>query len=250
MILPLWQGRNDDGLAVTLSLGERQEEELATWRAAGAERYLLKIESSNRELYESMQPGRRNAWLSRMEVLKTLRALDYEVGTGIMVGIPGQTLEMLADDLLFIGDLEPDMIGIGPYIPHPVTSLPAVPRDRIDQVPNDQVTTLKTLALMRMICPEANIPATTALLTISQNGALKMGLACGANVIMPDRTPAEYRRLYDIYPSRIPFTTERLTELQNAIGRMGRTISSDSGRSVSYLKRGRIEPAALAGSER
>ena len=296
--------RREDGLAVTLSLGERQEEELATWRAAGAERYLLKIESSNRELYESMQPGRRNTWLSRMEVLKTLQALDYEVGTGIMVGIPGQTLEMLADDLLFIGDLEPDMIGIGPYIPHPATSLPAVPRDRIDQVPNDQVTTLKTLALMRMICPEANIPATTALLTISQHRelvschvanvgtesdavpdrqgvatrhsggygeeaqrsrsgygaarmprllrdrALKMGLACGANVIMPDRTPAEYRRLYDIYPSRIPFTTERLTELQNAIGRMGRTISSDSGRSVSYLKRGRIEPAALAGSER
>ncbi len=242
--------RQETDLAVTLSLGERQEEELTKWRAAGAERYLLKIESSNRELYESMQPGRRNAWLSRMEVLKTLRALDYEVGTGIMIGIPGQTYEMLADDLLFIGDLEPDMIGIGPYIPHPATSLPAAPRARTDQVPNDQVTTLKTLALTRMICPEANIPATTALLTISQHEELEMGLACGANVIMPDRTPAEYRRLYDIYPSRIPFTTERLTELQNAIHRMGRTISTDSGRSVHYLKRNRNTPAVPAGVDR
>ncbi len=242
--------RQETGLAVTLSLGERQEEELSEWRAAGAERYLLKIETSNRLLYESMQPDRRNAWTSRMEVLRTLRSLDYEVGTGIMVGIPGQTHEMLADDLVHFGEFGPDMIGIGPYIPHPATSLPSVPHDRTDQVPNDLVTTLNVLALARMICPDANIPATTALLSIGRRRDLKVGLSGGANVIMPDLTPPEYRQLYDIYPTRLSPGQGDLLPIQEAIASMGRSISEDSGTSLHYLKCREAEGGIPAGSIR
>ena len=242
--------RRETGLAVTLSLGEQKKEVLADWRAAGAERYLLKIETANRELYESMQPDRRNAWLRRMTVVENLRDLGFEVGTGIMIGIPGQTCEMLADDLIFIRDLEPDMIGSGPWIPHPGTSLPAAPPAMTDQAPNDFPMALNTLALTRLLCPESNIPATTALRTVSPSGTGDSGLRCGANVIMPDRTPAEYCHLYTIYPFREHAAATDMTELQNAIRGMGRTVSSDSGISVHYLKRGRNKASVTMGAER
>ncbi|MFC1499439.1 [FeFe] hydrogenase H-cluster radical SAM maturase HydE [Candidatus Zixiibacteriota bacterium] len=229
--------RQETGLAITLSLGERRPEELETWRTAGAERYLLKIETTDRALYESTQPGRRNAWPSRFATLETLRALDYEVGSGIMVGLPGQTMESLADDLVHLGRFGPDMIGIGPWIPHPAASISLAARDETDQVPNDLRTTLKVLALARLVCPDTNLPATTALLSVGLLQAWEGGLSGGANVIMPDRTPAHYGRLYTIYPGRISFAPEDLMVLRDAIHRMGRTISSDSGASAHYQKR-------------
>jgi biotin synthase len=241
--------RGETGLTITLSLGERRPEELAEWREAGAERYLLKIETANRELYESTQPGRRDAWARRMEVLEILRELEYEVGSGLLVGLPGQTFEVLADDLVHLREFSPDMIGSGPWLPHPATPPTSMPRTGTDQVPNDAPTTLKVLALTRLLCPDTNLPATTALTTVGGAQARESGLEGGANVIMPDLTPARYGRHYDIYPERQTGTPADLPALKDTFGRLGRTVSSDPGRSVAWLKRPRRGTGVPAGEE-
>jgi len=238
--------RDETELAITLSLGERRPEELEEWRAVGAGRYLLKIETSDRVLYESTQPGRRDAWQRRMDTLQTLRDLDYEVGSGIMVGLPGQTFEMLADDLVHLGDFEPDMIGIGPWLPHPATALAEASRAGTDQVPDDTAVTLKVLALARLICPDTNLPATTALFTAGGQQARVSGLSGGANVIMPDLTPARFGEMYTIYPSRPASSPADLRALMEALREMGRPVSTDSGVSVAWLKRSRIGATAPA----
>lgn len=192
-------------LAVTLSLGERDDDELARWRAAGADRYLLRFETSNRELFARIHPPRPGRPASdRPALLRRLRALGYETGSGVMVGIPGQAWEDLADDLLLMRELDLDMIGIGPFIAHPDTPLgnraaaPAGPQ----QVPADEITTLKAVALARLLCPGANIPSTTALATIDREQGRELGLRRGANIVMPNLTPSAYRALYEIYPGK------------------------------------------------
>lgn len=192
------------GLAATLSFGERSEAELAQWRAAGADRYLLRFETSDPELYKLIHPPREGAISDRISILGTLRRLGYETGSGVMVGIPGQTYASLAADIERFRELDLDMIGIGPYIAHPATPL-ACGQWRRDitpeeQVPNTEAMTLKTIALARLACPEANIPSTTALATIDKTGGHELGLRCGANVVMPNVTPPVYRALYTIYP--------------------------------------------------
>jgi biotin synthase len=198
----------DTPLAVTLSLGERDEEELATWREAGADRYLLRFETSNRALYERIHPPRSAAGPSsdRMTILAVLGRLGYEVGSGVMIGIPGQTYEDLADDVEWFARLDLDMIGVGPYLPHPNTPL----ADRnawptaadSQQVPATEGMTYKVIALARLVCPRANIPATTALATLNRHEGRELGLVRGANVLMPNLTPTKYRALYEIYPDK------------------------------------------------
>ena len=173
-----------------------------------------------------------------------------EVGSGLMVGLPGQTVETLADDLVHLGEFGPDMIGIGPWLPHPATTLASLPRHGTDQIPNDTVSTLKALALARILCPDTNIPATTALLTAGGERARDSGLEWGANVIMPDLTPARYGEYYDIYPSRRASRPADLPALQDALAGMGRTISIDTGRSIAWLKRPRATIAAVPEGER
>jgi biotin synthase len=193
-------------LAVTLSLGERSPADLKLWRDAGADRYLLRFETSDPELFRLIHPSQGPAPSDRIALLRVLRELGYEAGSGIMVGIPGQTYGSLADDLLLFHELDLDMIGIGPYLPHPATPLGTGAWRReiaaADQVPNTEEMVYKVVALARILRPDANIPSTSALATINARDGRELGLQRGANVVMPNLTPARYRRLYEIYPNK------------------------------------------------
>jgi len=199
----------ETALAVTLSLGERSPDEWRLWREAGADRYLLRFETSNRALYDLIHPAGPTGKLSdRLAMLRELRTLGYEIGSGVMIGIPGQTYADLARDLELFRDLDLDMIGVGPFIPHPDTPLgkKAHLRDAaattIEQPPADELMTFKMIALARLMCPRANIPSTTALATLNLAQGRELGLQRGANIVMPNVTPVKYRALYDIYPAK------------------------------------------------
>ena len=195
----------ETGLAVTLSLGERSDHDLDLWRGAGADRYLLRFETSDRELYDRIHPSLPGVRSDRPLLLRRLRAMGYETGSGVMAGIPGQTWGSLADDILLFRELDLDMIGVGPYLPHPATPLgsgllaPAPPEA---QVTATEETTTKVVALARIVCPEANIPSTTALATLDPAHGRELGLKRGANVVMPNLTPPAFRVLYEIYPGK------------------------------------------------
>lgn len=218
-------------LAVTLSLGERAPAELHAWRTAGADRYLLRFETSNAALFKAIHPPRPGRALSRLELLRELRKLGYEVGSGVMVGIPGQTYDDLAADLLLFRELDLDMIGVGPYIPHPTTPLAAAAPAAGD-VPADDLTTYKMVALARLMCPAANIPSTTALATINQAEGRELGLRRGANVLMPNLTPARYRTLYEIYPDKASLHEAAgggYADLPSWLAAMGRRVGAGPG---------------------
>ncbi|BDU77410.1 [FeFe] hydrogenase H-cluster radical SAM maturase HydE [Mesoterricola sediminis] len=194
-------------LAVTLSLGEREDEELRLWKAAGADRYLLRFETSDPVLYDRIHPALPGTLSDRMAQLERMRDMGYEIGTGVMVGIPGQTWDILAQDIDTFRHYDMDMLGIGPFLPSPRTPLGGEAADTFraapgDQVPNDELTTLKAVALARLVCPQANIPSTTALATLDPQTGRELGLNRGANVVMPNVTPPEYRVLYEIYPGK------------------------------------------------
>lgn len=227
--------RRETPLAVTLSLGERADDDLAAWREAGADRYLLRFETSNEELYERIHPRRGDGY-PRIEILRRLAAMGYEIGSGVMVGIPGQTYEDLARDIELFRALDLDMIGVGPFIPHPGTPLggavgtEAAPAGR--QVPADELMTYKTIALARLLCPEANIPSTTALATLNLAEGRELGLSRGANVVMPNLTPAAYRADYEIYPAKacIRETAQQCQScLSRRIAALGRKVGTDKG---------------------
>ena len=200
----------DTPLAITLSLGERSDAELTTWKAAGADRYLLRFETSDPDLYHLIHPdlpGRAGDQArDRFAQLRRMRAMGYEIGSGVMVGIPGQTWDTLASDLLCFREFDLDMIGVGPFLPSPRTPMGGpdaaaylAPRG---QVPNDELTTLKAVALTRLLCPAANIPSTTALATLDREQGRELALQRGANVVMPNVTPLAYRVRYEIYPGK------------------------------------------------
>jgi biotin synthase len=190
--------KQETGLAVTLSLGEQSEEVFRLWKSAGADRYLLRIETTDDALIQKIHPGEPHG--SRKANLERLYQLGYQVGSGVMVGIPGQTYSILAKDIAWFREKDFDMIGIGPYLAHPDTPLGRETINHIDQVPNDEITTHKVLALTRIICPELNLPATTALATVNKTDGRELALQRGANVVMPNLTPIQYRSLYEIYP--------------------------------------------------
>jgi biotin synthase len=198
--------KNETSLAVTLSLGERTDDELAAWREAGANRYLLRFETSDRNLFEEIHPPLGNRKCDRIAILRRLREFGFEVGSGIMIGIPGQTYASVANDIALFRELDLDMIGIGPFIPHPATPLGGgfknSPPVNGEQVPNTELMVYKAVALTRLVRPDANIPATTALATINKKNGRELGLQRGANVFMPNLTPLKYRRLYEIYPAK------------------------------------------------
>jgi biotin synthase len=198
--------KRQTGLAVTLSLGERPYEDLCAWKEAGADRYLLRFETSDPALYASIHPPLPGRESDRIEILRQLRELGYEVGSGVMIGIPGQTYRSLSEDIDLFRSLDLDMIGAGPYIPHPDTPLGAADRPAaihpVDQVPNTEMMTYKVIALARLACPAANIPSTTALATLNKARGRELGLSRGANVVMPNLTPPHYRVCYEIYPDK------------------------------------------------
>lgn len=228
------QLKTETRLAVTLSLGEREPHELARWREAGADRYLLRFETSDSELFGHIHPSLPGRKSDRMALLRELRQLGYEVGSGVMVGVPGQSYESLAADIELFQGLDLDMIGVGPYLPHPETPL-ASERSRLpkeQQVPNTAQMALKVLALARIACPEANMPATTALATIDPVRGVERGLSAGANVLMPNVAPTEIRAKYEVYPNKavadatVPESAARIRE---RIERIGRTVSVGPG---------------------
>ena len=204
--------KRETPLAVTLSLGERTDEELELWREAGADRYLLRFETSDRALFDLIHPGLGKQASDRIAILRQLKALGYETGSGIMVGLPGQTYDSVAHDIGLFRELDLDMIGIGPFIPHPQTPLGneelwrgfagGAPGQPVDQVPNTELMVYKAVALTRLVRPDANIPSTTALATINKRNGRELGLKRGANVFMPNLTPVKYRSLYQIYPGQ------------------------------------------------
>jgi biotin synthase len=224
-------------LAVTLSLGERSFDELAAWKAAGADRYLLRFETSNRELFDRIHPPPGNGKSDRIAILRQLRELGYEVGSGVMIGIPGQSYEDLADDILLFAKLDLDMIGVGPYLPHPQTPLAKIPNSEIrnpksHQVPNTELMTYKVVALARLVCPRANIPSTTALATLNRASGREMGLQRGANIVMPNLTPPQYRAMYEIYPAKacIYETADACHDcMAKRVAAIGRTVGVGRG---------------------
>ncbi len=195
-------------MAITLSVGEQDGATLKLWKEAGADRYLLRFETSDEKLFQKIHPSAHGKRLQyRINQLRTLKELGYEAGGGVMVGIPYQTYESLAQDILLFKELDLDMIGVGPYIPHPDTPLGREFLDnyRLDKekfVPNNELMTYKVLALTRIVCPDTNIPATTALATVNTSKGRILGLQRGANVIMPNITPPKYKKLYELYPGK------------------------------------------------
>lgn len=192
--------KGETPLAVTLSLGEQPEAHFRLWRQAGADRYLLKIETTDPVLLSHLHPGEPHG--SRLENIQRLQDLGFEVGSGLLVGLPGQTYASVAQDLEWLAERDFDMIGIGPFVPHPDTPLAGMPGVGPDQAPNTELMTDKVLALTRLQCPDANLPATTALAVLGPDSGRRLALQRGANVVMPDVTPLEYRRLYNIYPGK------------------------------------------------
>lgn len=220
-------------LAVTLSLGERSREEYALWKDAGANRYLLRLETSDAELLKHIRPV--YMYPSRIDALRILKEVGYETGSGIMVGIPGQTYDSVANDILLFAQLDLDMIGIGPYIQHPDTPLPSEveTHGRASlHVPATELMTLKAVALTRIMCSQSNIPATTALGTINRESGREAALQCGANIVMPNLTQLKYRKLYEIYPGKMCMdesSDECAMCIKGRILSIGRTIGTGEG---------------------
>jgi len=234
----------DTDLAVTLSLGERPDDDFAEWRAAGADRYLMRFETSDRALYDVIHPPLSGKYSDRFALLRRLADLGYETGSGVMVGIPGQTWQTLAADIEMFAKLDLDMIGVGPYLAHPGTPLgrreAELRAPQADQVPASELMTYKVIALTRLIRPLANIPSTTALATVNKASGRELGMERGANVVMPNLTPPQYRAMYEIYPSKACIY-ETAADCQQCIrGRIrsiGRTVAAGRGDSSNYTRR-------------
>lgn len=221
-LVEIIKGIKNLDVALTLSLGERSYEEYEAFREAGADRYLIRIETTDKDLYKQMHPNM--DFENRVRCLKDLKTLGYEVGTGCLVGLPNQTIESLADDILFFKEINADMVGIGPFIPHPDTPLK-------DEKTGDFYLALKVMALTRILLPDINIPATTAMETLNPNGRI-IALQSGANVVMPNVTTSEYREKYEIYPNKI-CVHENPDKCRNCIGAkiasIGRKVSTGYG---------------------
>lgn len=209
-------------VALTLSIGEKTYDEYKAFKDAGADRYLLRIETTDKNLYSEMHPGADIE--NRFRCLYDLKTLGYETGTGCLVGLPNQTIESLADDILFFKELDADMVGIGPFIPHEETPLK-------DTAKGDFWLALKVMALTRLNLQDINIPATTAMETLNPNGRI-IALNSGANVVMPNVTSIEYRAKYEIYPGKICINEnpEQCRGcIEGKIRAIGRTISKEKG---------------------
>lgn len=180
--------------AITLSIGEKEYESYLRFFKAGADRYLLRHETANEEHYQMLHP-KELSLKHRKECLRQLKEIGYQVGCGMMVGSPGQTTDCLVEDLIFMKELDPDMIGIGPFIPHHDTQF-------ADKAQGSLELTLVLLSILRLMKPNVLLPATTALGTISPLGR-EMGMQAGANVLMPNLSPKDVRKKYLLYDNKI-----------------------------------------------
>jgi biotin synthase len=212
-------------LAITLSAGERDRETYRAWREAGADRYLLRIETTDPALFAALHPD--DDLEARKACLVALRELDYQLGSGIMVGLPGQAVESIAADLLWLHGLGAEMVGIGPFIPNPETPLSAADGGTVPM-------TLRVVAVLRLVLPDAHIPATTAMGSLDPLGREK-ALQAGANVVMPNVTPVEFRENYQLYPGKICLSDDAAHCrgcLEGRIASIGRHIATDHGHTI------------------
>jgi biotin synthase len=218
-------------IAITLSVGERQFDDYALWKEAGADRYLLKIETTNRQLYQNLHP--QMTLDNRFRCSRDLKTLGYQNGSGNIIGLPGQTISDIADDILFFAGQRFAMIGIGPFIPHPATALSDCPPGNVEMV-------LKTIAVTRIITKDTHLPATTAIGSLNGNDYRPAALMAGANVLMPNFTPLPWRQLYEIYPGKrcsteAPGTCGMCIDMM--ANEIGRTIDLSRGDSLKKKRK-------------
>ena len=209
--------------AITLSLGEKSREAYERFFRAGANRYLLRHETYNEPHYRQLHPAEMSG-KQRLQCLADLKEIGYQTGTGIMVGSPGQTVEHIIEDLLFIEKLRPEMIGIGPFLPHHDTPFARHPNGTVEQ-------TILLLSIFRLMHPAALIPATTALATLIPDGR-ERGILAGANVVMPNLSPREERKKYELYNDKASLgaeSAEGLAALQKQLNAIGYEISTERG---------------------
>lgn len=211
-------------VAITLSLGERPFSDYELWRKAGADRYLMKHETANPALYAKLHPGK--SLKERLSAILVLKNLGYEIGMGNIVGLPGQTLEDLAEDILLIREFQADMAGVGPFLPQKDTPLANYPPGKLE-------LTLKVLALVRITSKDIHLPATTAMATIDPEKGQLLAFQAGANVIMPDFTPRNYGTKYAIYNDKAHVTYNQAKTL---ISKAGRKLGKGKGGSLKCKK--------------
>lgn len=217
--------------AITLSFGEWDYETYRYWYECGADRYLLRHETADAAHYKILHPEQME-FSHRMECLKALKEIGYQAGAGFMVGSPGQTLDMLVGDLRFLQKLQPDMIGIGPFIPHKDTPF-------AEEKAGSLSMTLKLLAVIRLMLPKVLLPATTALNTIHPNGR-ESGILAGANVIMPNLSPVGVRQKYMLYDNKVSTGGESAQcwrELEKSMQKIGYELCKSRGDSLMYKNR-------------
>ena len=188
--------KTETHLAVTLSVGNRSREVYAYWRDCGLDRFLLRFETSDPALYARLHPD--GSLKDRLDCLQALRSLGIQTGSGFMIGLPGETIEILAQNILLCRELDFDMIGIGPFIAHPDTPLGG----ESNAYANDPDMFFRTMAVLRLANPQAHLPATTAYDALFPNSGRNLALQRGANVFMPNNTPARYRKDYLLYPGK------------------------------------------------
>lgn len=221
------------GCAVTLSAGERPREIYELWFDAGADRYLLRHETADEEHYRMLHPSRMSGSY-RKECLKNLKEIGFQTGAGMMIGSPGQTERHLARDLIFLRELKPEMVGIGPFIPHHATPFAG-------ERPGSRKLTLYVLGLVRLLLPKVLLPATTALGTIVPGGR-ELGLLCGANVVMPNLSPASVREKYLLYDNKLSTgkeAAEGLMKLRRSVENIGYEIVAERGDWAGFQKKER-----------
>ncbi len=222
---------SNNQFAITLSLGEQSEETYRAWYAAGAERYLLRIETSDPELYARLHPPD-HSWERRRDCLRLLHGIGYQLGSGVMIGLPGQSLEHLARDILFFEQEKVVMIGMGPFIPHADTPLHDALGSFVTKKHQQLNLGLRMVATTRLYLPDVNIASTTALQALAPNGR-ECGLLAGANVIMPNLTGAKYRGSYQLYDGK-PCQDEEPAHCHGCLAARVATV----GERIGYHERG------------
>ncbi|MCR5221016.1 MAG: [FeFe] hydrogenase H-cluster radical SAM maturase HydE [bacterium] len=217
--------------ALTLSIGEREKDSYRKLFDAGADRYLLRHETANKTHYEMLHP-QEMSYEHRMQCLRDLREIGYQVGCGMMIGSPGQTLEHLIEDLRFLQELKPDMVGIGPFIPHHETMYAAYESGTVEM-------TCRLLSVIRLILPDVLLPATTALGTLDVCGREK-GLLAGANVVMPNLSPTDVREKYLLYDNKIctgDDAAKCIHCMSMRVASTGYRIAENRGDHIGYIKK-------------
>ncbi len=217
---------------ITLSVGEQKKETYKRWLDAGASRYLLRIETTNKKLYKKIHPNdETHNFHKRLKYLKELQNLGYQTGTGVLIGLPFQTLEDLADDLLFFKSFDIDMVGMGPYIEHINTPLYKHSNLLLSKE-NRLELSLKMIAILRILMKDINIAATTAMQTLDENGHIK-ALMSGANILMPNTTPTNYKKNYLLYENK-----ERTKDQARNVNKILEERVNSSGNKVCFGERG------------